>query len=259
MENLKLTMFYLGCLDCQYFRLVNCDDETRRYQSPISAILIQHPTLGNILYDTGNSPYSKRDYGAHINQIYPVKQFISIEEALTSKGLTCGAIDRLIFSHLHFDHVGGLNYFAGTKAIKNVTVSRPELLNACESVFTGNHGAYVKKLFDVDGVVYKPIEGTVELAPDLTLFVQQSHTPGVIGLIVKTRTEGNLIFTSDAVYTQDSWNYLIPPGGNINKTTNEFFDNIQYLKELQKKYNATMIFGHDCDQIQEWSRKGTIE
>lgn len=260
MSGMKITMFYLGYLDCQYFRLVNCDDESRMYQSPMSAVLIQHPTLGNILYDTGNSPYSKQEYGSHINEIYPVNTFISIEDALASKGLTCGDIDQLIFSHLHFDHVGGLKYFAGTKAIKNVIVSEADLLNACRSVFTGEeHGAYVKSLFDVEGVVYRPIQGTVELAPDLTLFVQQSHTPGVIGMIVKTKTEGNLIFTSDTVYTKASWEYLLPPGGNINKTTSEFFENIEWLKELQKQYNATMIFGHDYDQIMEWSQKGTID
>lgn len=230
------------------------------YQSPVPAVLIQHPTPGNILYDTGNSPYSKREYGEHINEVYPVNEFISIEDALASKGLTCGDIDMLILSRLHFDHVGGLHYFAGTKAIKNVVVAEADLLNACKSVFTGEkNGAYVKSLFDVEGVVYKPIQGTVELAPELTLFVQKSHTPGVTGMIVKTQAEGNLIFTSDTVYTKASWEYLLPPGGNINKTTSEFFENIERLKELQKKYDAAMIFGHDHDQILEWSQKGTIQ
>lgn len=260
MDGLKISVFYLGCLDCQYFRIVNSDDESRMYHSPVPAVLIQHPTLGNILYDTGNSPYNKWEYGSHVNEIYPVKEFISIEDALASKGLSCSDIDLLILSHLHFDHAGGLKYFIGTKAIKNVMVAEADLLNACKSVFTGEkHGAYIKSLFDVEGVIYKPIEGTVELAPDLTLFVQQSHTPGVIGMIVKTAAAGNLIFTSDTVYAKDSWDYLLPPGGNINKTTSEFFTNIERLKDLQKQYNATMIFGHDYDQILEWSQKGTIE
>lgn len=254
MNGMKISLLYLGSLECNYFRIVDCDDKSRMYHSPVSAILIQHPSLGNILYDTGNSPYSGREYGAHINAVYPVEEFISIEDALA-----CGDIDRLILSHLHFDHVGGLRYFAGTKAIRNITVARAELLNACESVFTESpHSAYIKNLFDVEGAVYHPIEGTVELAPDLTLFVQQSHTPGVIGLIVKTQTMGNLIFTSDAVYARESWDRLIPPGGDINKTTSEFFANAERLKELQKQYDATMIFGHDCEQILEWSCKGSI-
>lgn len=260
MDNLKISLLYLGNLGCNYYRIVNCDDKSRMYLSPISAVLIQHPVLGNILYDTGNSPFSRHEYGSHINEVYPVEEFISIEEALAAKGLSCRDIDRLIFSHLHFDHVGGLRYFAGTKAIRNITVARAELLNACESVFTAEeHSAYRKSLFDVEGAVYHTIDGTVELAPDLTLFVQQSHTPGVIGMIVKTQTEGNLIFTSDTVYTRESWEQQLPPGGNINKTTSEFFSNMERLREMQKQYDATMIFGHDYDQIMEWSRKGTME
>ncbi len=260
MNGMKISLLYLGNLGCNYFRIVDCDDKSRMYHSPISAILIQHPSLGNILYDTGNSPYSVREYGAHINAVYPVEEFVSIEDALASKGLACGDIDRLILSHLHFDHVGGLRYFAGTKAIRNITVARAELLNACEGVFTESpRSAYIKSLFDVEGAVYHPIEGTVELAPDLTLFVQQSHTPGVIGLVVKMQTMGNLIFTSDAVYARESWERLIPPGGDINKTTSEFFANVERLKKLQKQYDATMIFGHDYEQIREWSCKGSIE
>ncbi len=260
MDGLKISVLYLGYLGCQYFRIVSCDDESRMYRSPISAVLIQHPALGNILYDTGNSPYSKWEYGARVNEVYPVEKFISIEDALAEKGLTCADIDLLILSHLHFDHVGGLRYFTGTKAIKNIIVAEADLLNACKSVFTKEaHGAYVKSLFDVEGAVYKPIQDTVELAPDLTLFVQKSHTPGLIGLIVRTRTEGNLIFTGDAVYARESWERLLPPGGDINKTTSEFFSNVERLKALQKQYDAAMIFGHDYDQIMEWSQKGTVE
>ena len=75
------------------------------YRSPVSALLIRHPRLGNILYDTGNSPYSRWEYGEAINSVYPVGSFVSIEQALSLHGLKCSDIDMIILSHLHFDHV----------------------------------------------------------------------------------------------------------------------------------------------------------
>ena len=254
-----MTVLDLGYLDCQYFRIVAGYDEKKMYRSPVSALLIRHPKLGNILYDTGNSPYHRREYGMDINDVYPVGHFISIEQALAGHNLRCSDIDMIILSHLHFDHVGGLRYFQETKAIRNVIVAESELQNACLSVFSGEpHSAYIKNLFDVDGVVYKPIRETTELAPDLTLFLQQSHTPGVIGLIINTRSMGHVIATSDTVYTRETWETSTPPGGPINKGTEAFLANLQRLREMQKQYDAVMLFGHDSTQIQEWSLKGSI-
>ena len=259
MNDPTLNVLPLGPLHCQYFRTVAACAETRMYRSPVSALLIRHPRLGNILYDTGNSPYSRWEYGEAINSVYPVGSFVSIEQALSLHGLKCSDIDMIILSHLHFDHVGGLRYFQGTKAIKNVIVAETELQSACFSVFTGEeHSAYIKSLFDVEGVVYRPIRETTELAPDLTLFIQKAHTPGVTGLIVKTRTLGNVIATSDAVYTKETWETSTPPGGPINKGTEDFLANLQRLRDMQKHYDAVMLFGHDSEQIQEWSLKGDI-
>lgn len=259
MASLSLDVLPLGHLKCQYFRIVDGYDEQVMYQSPVSALLIRHQSLGNILYDTGNSPYHRIEYGEEINNIYPVDDYISIDEALKSKGLSCSDIDMIILSHLHFDHVGGLKFFKYTNAIKNIIVSENELLDACKTVFTSDDsGAYVKSLFDIDGAIYHTVSDKVELSQDLTIFVQKSHTNGVIGLIIKTQSEGNIIVTSDAVYTRENWEKILPPGGPINKGTNNYIKNIEFLKNLKNKYNATMLFGHDDNQINEWVNKGTI-
>lgn len=258
MEKMKLSVLYLGRVECLRLHLVACKDTAQMIRSPMFAVLIQHPTLGNLLYDTGNSPFYSSLYTEDIQTTYPIIEYISIEDALAAKGLKPADIDMLILSHLHFDHVGGLQYFAGTKALRNVVVSEAELKNAYFSVMTGEEGAYVKSLFDLDGVRYQPISGTVKLADDLTLFVQQSHTPGVIGLILKTQKYGTVIATSDTVYTADSYQLALPPGGKINKTQSEFFDNLTRLKEMEQKEHATMLFGHDFDQAMAWIKEGWI-
>jgi glyoxylase-like metal-dependent hydrolase (beta-lactamase superfamily II) len=81
----------------------------------------------------------------------------------------------------------------------------------------------------------------------------------VIGMILGLEKMGNVIATSDTIYTRDSYDHGLPPGGTINATTDEFFENLARIKKMEKDYDATLLFGHDYDQIKEWSEKGWIE
>ncbi len=256
---MKLRVLYLGKMDFPLFRLVQCEDETEMVSSPAVAILIQHPTLGNILYDTGNSVNFAQDYSPEMLHNYPVTECIPLKDALAECGLTVHDIDHIILSHLHFDHAGGLRDFVGTRAIKHVMVSEGDLKNAYFSVMTGNGGAYIRSLFDVEGIQFEAINETTALAEDLTLFVQEAHTPGVIGLLLKTETVGTIIATSDTVYTAESYEKALPPGGTINKTPDEFFQNLKRIQAMQEEHDATLLFGHDIDQILQWAGKGWIQ
>lgn len=256
---MKINVLYLGKMEFPKFRLVDCQDEAEMVVSPAMALLIQHPTLGNILYDTGNHEDSDTLYSAEMLHNYPVTECINIEQALAQKGLTPDDIDLLILSHLHFDHAGGLRHFVGTKAIRNVIVSEPDLKEAYFSVMTGNPGAYTRALFDVEGIQFHAIHETTKLADDLTLFIQNAHTPGVIGLILKTEHHGTIIATSDTLYTAQSYRDQTPPGGTINKTTDEFFENLKRIQEMEKEYHAELLFGHDYDQIIDWVKRSPID
>ena len=112
----------------------------------------------------------------------------------------------------------------------------------------------------MEGIQFWTIDRTTQLTDDFTLFIQDSHTPGVIGLILKTENNGTIITTSDAVYTRKSYEQRIAPGGDINKTADEFFDNLAVLKKLREKHEgATLFFGHDYDQVMDYVARGTID
>ena len=68
---LKLRVLYLGKMEFPRFRLVECDNEDTMVVSPAVALLIQHPTLGNILYDTGNSADFLKTYTPEMLHNYP--------------------------------------------------------------------------------------------------------------------------------------------------------------------------------------------
>lgn len=256
---MKISVLYLGNIHCKKNELSECEDAELMIRSPISAVLIEHPILGNVLYDTGNSPFYRTEYSGWIRDTYPIPEFISVADALEEKGLAVNDIDMIILSHLHFDHAGGLRYFAGTKAIRNVVVAEEELKHAFFQVMTGHGGAYVRETFDLADIVFRPIGSDKQVTEDLGLFIQNSHTPGVVGMVLKTKSKGTVITTSDAVYTEEAYEKGLAPGGPINKTKQEFFDNLAKVKEMQNKYHARLLFGHDYRQIRAWGSEGKFE
>ena len=108
---------------------------------------------------------------------YPITEMISIQEALAQKGLTPDDIDLIILSHLHFDHAGA-EALCGDQGHPACAGLRGGPEKRYWSVMTGNGGAYIRSLFDVEGIQFQTIRETTKLAEDLELFIQASHTPG---------------------------------------------------------------------------------
>lgn len=256
MNGLQFKMLYLGHIYCKKDCLVRTEDQSEMIKSPMLAVLIRHPVLGNLLYDTGNFETGDQIYSKHAKATYPVPEVITIKERLAENGLAPDDIDQIIISHLHMDHTGGLPYFQNTKAgAKGVIVNEDDAREAFYIVNTQEDtGAYTKQtICSLSGIRYTPVNGTVTLADDVILFSQKCHTPGVLGMILKTEHSGNFLFTSDTIYTRESYEKELPPGGSINKSDDEFFRQLALIKEMQKTYNATLIFGHDPEQFHEYT------
>ena len=151
-----------------------------------------------------------------------------------------------------------LRYFKGTKALQNVIVSEDELKDVYFRVMTGQGGAYVKELFDIEGIRYVPYHEELRLADDILLFAQKSHTAGCTGMVLDTEQQGTVIVTSDTIYTEDNDKMELPPGGSINATTEEFYTNLARIKKMQSEMDAKLIYGHDFEQVVRLS-KSTLE
>lgn len=263
METIQVKVLDLGYMTFYKKELVRTNDEKEMIYSPALAILIKHPTAGYILYDTGNDDAWRDSYTDHIKEVYPISECLTIKEALAKEGLTPEDIDVLILSHLHFDHAGGMKYFANTKAGAHTLVAGAELEEVQQLLAERDDktsGAYIGKLFlDLPGVHYEAVaDGETELAEGVTLFVQHCHTAGLIGMKVQLK-DRLVIFTGDTVYTQESYDAELPPGGSINKTDSEFIDNLHMLKDMQKQSQAEVFFGHDYDQACAWQRQGWLQ
>lgn len=261
MKGLEIKILYLGYLATIGEELV-AGLGNKPFRSPVSAVLMRHPKSGYILYDTGNDDNWENTYSESIKKLFPVVGQVTIKEALELEGIKPDDINMLILSHLHFDHAGGLKFFQGTKAGRQVIVSGAELKDALYRVNLspeGMSGAYFRKLFcGLDNVGFSPVAGRKEIAEGITLFEQHSHTAGVLGMEITLEEAGTLIFTGDTIYTKNSYAKLLPPGGDLNTSTKAFINNIEMIKNEEKGKNATVIFGHDPLQCEEWTQKGWI-
>ena len=86
--------------------------------------LIQHPELGNIVFDTGYSDHFFEATKNFPNRIYrwvaPVSfsNGDSAKDQLNAKlGISSESIDYVVVSHFHSDHIGGLKDFPNAKFI----------------------------------------------------------------------------------------------------------------------------------------------
>lgn len=258
MDGLRLKILDLGEMTFFKKELICTPDPTEQVVSPALAVLLHHPSVGYILYDTGNDPDWEHTYNDTMKQVYPITRLVSITDALAREGLTPADINLLILSHMHFDHVGGLRQFSHTHAGAGVIVSQAEYDCAMRECRTPG-SAYMASLFcDLPGIAFRTVEGCYELAPGVNLFPQHCHTEGLMGLRVELPETGTLLFTSDSVYTQDSDLHALPPGGAINRSTEEFHQNLALLHQMQAHDHATLFYGHDIAQAAQWRAKGWI-
>lgn len=230
--------------------------ENRRHTISGFAVLIQNDTLGNVLYDTGISADWNETWPAQFKKDYSFHYHNRLDEKLKELDLTVDDIDLLIVSHLHYDHAGNIKLFKNTKAGQKIIISKDEaheaIVNCCISP-DGLSGAYFRPEIVMDGIGYQLIDQDMTLAEGVMLFLQEGHTPAVIGMILQTEKDGNFIVTSDAVYS--SYNFgppIILPGCCV--APDAYKANIVRVLELQQKYDAQIFFSHDVDNFATYKK-----
>lgn len=136
-------------------------DEEKRATVPSLSFLIQHPSQGSatkLLFDLG----LKRDLSGyatsqqnHISQRQPVSLSPDVRDSLAAGGLDAEKdIDKVILSHVHWDHVGTSSDFA-----------KAQFIVGAGTIHVLEHGAgphYPADIFNKDEL---PLDRTFELPP----------------------------------------------------------------------------------------------
>jgi glyoxylase-like metal-dependent hydrolase (beta-lactamase superfamily II) len=195
---------------------------TTTFEMGVWAFVIEHPTAGLIVFDTGLSDRARTDPQHYVGWLGAKLHMLDVPEGATlavqmrAVGLDPRKVTRIVLSHLHYDHTGGIADFPGAVVI----------VSAAEKAWV-DKGVRKTDFVDVDALVgmaswqtidyqgEKPL-ATLLAAHDLLgdgslLTVDLSgHTPGSTGLIVRT-AEAPVLLTGDAAWVEKSWRWPARP------------------------------------------------
>lgn len=252
MKGLKASILDLGSnySDGNFFEAGKYEPQTHLTNTPFYGVLIDHPTAGLILYDTGDP--NKENWPEALRPLCDVvdEPGKNIVDQLALLGYKPEDVKHVIISHMHIDHIGGLHYFAKTATIYVNKVEFEYALGLTHQSDDDNaFGFYVRSLVDVMAKKVVLIEEDQELFPGVHLINVPGHVPGLMALRVELES-GDILLTSDAANMASNYFEGVPGGivadGDAAKAS------VAKLKEIQKKHKIAdekVIFSHDEAQF----------
>jgi glyoxylase-like metal-dependent hydrolase (beta-lactamase superfamily II) len=202
------------------------------------AFVIEHPQ-GTVLFDTGMHPAIRADANDHIGGVADLFRITygpddDVHAQLTSARIEPTSIDRIVCSHLHFDHAGGNSLVPDAR----VVVQRREWEHA-----RGEEGmGYTHDDWDT-GQDLELVDGKHDLFGDgrVMCVPTYGHTPGHQSLLVRL-DDGDLLLTADACYLRASLVALSLPafGWDLERQRGVMQDFAR-----REAAGTTLVFGHD--------------
>lgn len=237
------------------------DDPGRRAQwveVPCLAYLVEHDSLGWVLFDTGFRAEVLDRLPDFARQSFPGKAAPGgdIEGQLERLGVRPGDISQVIVSHMHWDHGGGLSLFSGTPAGRGVMVGQADFAYGLETThrdarvpFAG--GGYFREHFELQDISFDLVDkaaGDFDLAPGIRVLQLEGHTPQVLGLLVTLPGDGAVLLPSDAIYMSRNLEPTPTPPGIIYDSLG-FQRTVQKVRQLTREHHARIIYPHDFEQM----------
>jgi glyoxylase-like metal-dependent hydrolase (beta-lactamase superfamily II) len=191
---------------------------------------------GTILVDCGFHP----DVGARRGRDTLVRPL----DALDRLGVDRAALERIVVTHLHYDHVGQLDAFPNAELIvqrRDVDFwAAPGLSEEHAVHVEASEVAHVAKAVEAGRV--QLLDGAAMLAPGVGAILIGGHSPGQQSLVVK----GELcpvLLASDAVHYYEELEQRLPFA--ILVDLDEMVRGYETLQALSEQTGAVLAPGHD--------------
>ncbi|EKG11657.1 Beta-lactamase-like protein [Macrophomina phaseolina MS6] len=223
----------------------NAKKISERRELVIVSALIEHPTEGLILFETGAGKDYLKNWGAPLNDIFAQANYDpdqELESQIAKTGHEISDVTAVIMGHLHLDHAGGLEYFRGTDV--PIYVHEKELKHAFYSVASKSDlGVYLPQHLTFD-LNWTPFHGdSLEIAQGLILRHAPGHTPGLCILQANLKDSGTWIFTTDQYHVRENYEASHPQGW-LARDHDDWVRSHQMVRMLQRRTGARLVLGH---------------
>lgn len=229
---MKLYLFQCGTIKTFKHLLVKDAGIGQPYEVPVPFFLITHPD-GNVLFDTGQPLAAVRETATG-DYIPVMNEADYVARQLEKIGLKTGDVTHIVLSHRHADHAGGLEAFRDAVCY----------LQKEELTYDDGHD-FISQY----PLRWQLLNGDHDIFGDgkIKIIFTPGHTPGHQSLLVKLEKRGDILLTSDSVYTEEILENGILPGVFYNQ--DDTVKTINMIKAMRRD-GIRIITGHDP---QAWS------
>ncbi|OJJ15907.1 hypothetical protein BKI52_36935 [marine bacterium AO1-C] len=224
-------------------------DKTFADWLPVWCWAIEHPE-GVFLIDTGlSSVVNQKHYFRKIDIIsryyfekqmkFDIAQADEIDQQLKKVKLDSKAVSKVILTHLHIDHVGGLPYFTNVPVLVNEREWQSKD-GAFPGLFPDKFTPEIVTLSEQFQVFQKA--HYITQRRDLLMVETTGHTTGHTSVILKV-DEGLLFFAGDLAYTQSRLQQQ--QFSTTIKSHKQSIITCQKVKEMAQKEKVIFLPSHD--------------
>jgi len=222
---------------------------------PVWNWIIVHPE-GTFLIDTGlSSDVNQADYFKGIDFVsryylrkqmkFDIKREEELDYLFKKVDIEINQIDKVILTHLHIDHTGGLKYLPKVPILVNEKEWKTKD-GAFPELFPPNINIQTLRM-DCNDETFEKCQYITE-SKDLVMIPTPGHTSGHVSIALIGSNNEIYLFAGDVAYTKKR---LFDKAFSATiKNLKENIESCEKIISLSKKFNLVFLPTHDHDNIE---------